>query len=85
MGQLAGLHRDLLEGEQHIQGLLDNGSEHLIHSLWREWEALHWLDRNFELVSAMYEDRHQLWGFNHQGRLIRRLLPARRAQVLWAF
>lgn len=29
----------------------------------------------------MYEDRHQLWGFNHRGRLMQRSLPARRAQV----
>lgn len=40
-----------------------------------------WLDRNFASVTAMYEDRHELWGFDHQGRLFRRMLPARRAQV----
>ncbi|KAK9903437.1 hypothetical protein WJX75_005630 [Coccomyxa subellipsoidea] len=39
-----------------------------------------WLDRNFTSVTAMYEDRHELWGFDHQGRLFRRMLPARRAQ-----
>ena len=29
MQRIKSLYRDLLEGEQHIQGLLDNGSEHL--------------------------------------------------------
>ena len=43
-----------------------------------------WLDANFGSVAAMYEDRHQLWGFNHKGRLLQRTLPARRAQVLAA-
>ena len=41
-----------------------------------------WMDANFGSVAAMYEDRHQLWGFNHKGRLLQRTLPARRAQVL---
>lgn len=40
-----------------------------------------WMDANFGSVAAMYEDRHQLWGFNHKGRLLQRTLPARRAQV----
>lgn len=40
-----------------------------------------WLDRNFGSVTAMYEDRHELWGFDHRGRLFRRTLPARRAKV----
>ena len=40
-----------------------------------------WLEANFGSVAAMYEDRHQLWGFNHRGRLLQRSLPARRAQV----
>ncbi len=40
-----------------------------------------WLDRNFRSVTAMYEDRHELWGFDHRGRLFLRMLPARRAQV----
>ena len=40
-----------------------------------------WMDINFGSVAAMYEDRHQLWGFNHKGRLLQRTLPARRAQV----
>ena len=44
-----------------------------------------WMDANFGSVAAMYEDRHQLWGFNHKGRLLQRTLPARRAQVLTAF
>ncbi|CAL8465536.1 g5072 [Coccomyxa elongata] len=39
-----------------------------------------WLDRNFRSVTAMYEDRHELWGFDYRGRLFRRMLPARRAQ-----
>ena len=43
-----------------------------------------WMDANFGSVTAMYEDRHQLWGFNHKGRLLQRTLPARRAQVLTA-
>ena len=43
-----------------------------------------WMDANFGSVAAMYEDRHQLWGFNHKGRLLQRTLPARRAQVLTA-
>ena len=40
-----------------------------------------WMDANFGSVAAMYEDIHQLWGFNHKGRLLQRTLPARRAQV----
>lgn len=44
-----------------------------------------WLDRNFRSVTAMYEDRHELWGFDHRGRLFRRMLPARRAQVAVCF
>ena len=41
----------------------------------------HWMEANFGSVAAMYEDRHQLWGFNHKGRLLQRSLPARTAQV----
>ena len=40
-----------------------------------------WMEANFGSVAAMYEDRHQLWGFNHKGRLLQRSLPARRSQV----
>jgi len=40
-----------------------------------------WMEANFGSVATMYEDRHQLWGFNHKGRLLQRSLPARRAQV----
>jgi hypothetical protein len=40
-----------------------------------------WLEYNFTSVLAMYEDRYLLWGFTQQGRLIRRSLPARRAQA----
>ena len=40
-----------------------------------------WVDANVWAVVALYEDRHDLWGITGQGRLIRRALPARRAQV----
>ena len=40
-----------------------------------------WVAANVTSVVALYEDRHELWGFTHQGRLVRRVLPARRAKV----
>ena len=40
-----------------------------------------WIAANVASVVALYEDRYELWGFSHRGRLIRRALPARRAAV----
>jgi hypothetical protein len=40
-----------------------------------------WIGANVTAVVALYEDRYELWGFSHRGRLIRRALPARRAAV----
>lgn len=39
------------------------------------------LDRNWDGVAAIYEDKHRLWGCAFGGRLVRRDIPARRAKV----
>ncbi|KAK3264262.1 hypothetical protein CYMTET_26989 [Cymbomonas tetramitiformis] len=39
-------------------------------------------DRNFTAVIAIYEDRHQLWGFTRAGQFTRRQLPASRHEEL---
>ena len=40
-----------------------------------------WRERMLDSVAAMYEDRYDLWGFAPRGRLLRRSVPARRAQA----
>ena len=40
-----------------------------------------WRERMLDSVAAMYEDRYALWGFAPRGRLLRRSVPARRAQA----
>ncbi|KAK9815661.1 hypothetical protein WJX72_007540 [[Myrmecia] bisecta] len=49
----------------------------------RNQVALHaWMQRNYQSVVAMYEDRHALWGLAPGGNLVQRSISARRAKEL---
>jgi hypothetical protein len=43
-----------------------------------------WAEKQFFGVVAIYEDRHQLWGFKPDGTLLRRQLAASRREELAA-